>query len=52
MGALNDRFDTLGYLIIALFTGTWLVALAVYHLKRYDRIDVVVTPALAAPRTT
>lgn len=52
VGALSDRFDTLGYLIIALFTGTWLVALAVYHLKRYDRIDVVVTPALAPPRTT
>jgi high-affinity nickel-transport protein len=51
IGALNDHFGTLGYVIIALFTGTWLVALAVYRIKRYDRIDVVVTPTLAPTRT-
>lgn len=52
VGALNDHFGTLGYVIIALFTGTWLVALAVYRFKRYDRIEVVVTPVAATARTT
>ncbi|WP_332878833.1 HoxN/HupN/NixA family nickel/cobalt transporter [Massilia sp. S19_KUP03_FR1] len=52
VGALNDHFGTLGYVIVALFTGTWLVALAVYRVKRYDRIEVVVTPGGATARTT
>ena len=51
VGALNDNFGTLGFIIVALFLGTWLVALAVYRLKRYDRIEVIVTPVVAPPRT-
>ena len=41
---LNHHFGTLGYVIIALFLGTWLVALAVYRIGRYDETDVVVAP--------
>jgi len=52
VGALNDHFGTLGYVIVALFTGTWLIALAVYRARRYDRIDVVLAPDLAPARTT
>ncbi len=51
VGVLNDHFGTLGYVIVALFLGTWLMALAVYRLKRYDRIEVIVTPVVAPPRT-
>jgi high-affinity nickel-transport protein len=54
VAALNDHFGTLGYVIIALFVGTWLVALALYRVRRYDDIDVVLAPparhdSLASP---
>jgi high-affinity nickel-transport protein len=55
IGAVSERFGSLGYVIVALFLGTWLVALAVYRVKRYDDIDVVLAPAPivpAAARTT
>src|ERR1700722_848967 len=31
IGALNDHFGSLGYLIIAIFAGSWLVSVAVYR---------------------
>jgi high-affinity nickel-transport protein len=40
--ALNEHFDLLGWVIVALFLGTWLVALAVYRFRRFDAIDVVI----------
>ena len=49
VGALNAHFGTLGYVIIALFLGTWLVALAVYRFRRYDDIDVVLAPPPGRP---
>ena len=48
VGALSAHFGCLGYVIIGLFLGTWLVALAVYRIKRYDEIDV----RFAAPHPT
>jgi high-affinity nickel-transport protein len=44
VATLNGHFGTLGYVIIALFLGTWLVALAVYRIRRYDETDVVLAP--------
>jgi high-affinity nickel-transport protein len=44
IGALGGHVGMLGYAIIALFAGTWLVALAVYRIRRYDRLDVLVAP--------
>ena len=32
VGALNENFGSLGYLIIAIFVGSWLVSIAVYRL--------------------
>lgn len=52
LATLNDHFGTLGYVIVLLFTGIWLMALVVYRLKRYDRIEVVVTALGAPARTT
>lgn len=48
--ALNDHFDLLGWVIVALFVGTWLVALAVYRIRRYDAIDVVIATGEPAAR--
>jgi high-affinity nickel-transport protein len=39
IGALNDNFGSLGYLIIAIFVGSWLIAIVVYRLGRFDRLE-------------
>jgi high-affinity nickel-transport protein len=40
-GQASQHFGLLGYAIIAVFIASWLISLAVYKLKRYDQIDVV-----------
>jgi nickel/cobalt transporter (NiCoT) family protein len=39
IGTLNGNFGSLGYLIIAVFAGSWLISLAVYRLGRFDRLE-------------
>ena len=39
IGALNDNFGSLGYLIIAIFAGAWIVSIAVYRLGRFDSLE-------------
>ena len=39
VGALNDNFGILGYLIIGIFVASWLASLALYRFKRYDDLD-------------
>jgi high-affinity nickel-transport protein len=39
VGALNDSFGLLGYLIVGLFILAWIVSAAVYRLKGYDRLE-------------
>jgi high-affinity nickel-transport protein len=39
IGALNDNFGSLGYLIIAIFAASWLVSIAIYRLGRLDRLE-------------
>jgi high-affinity nickel-transport protein len=41
VGALNDHFGLIGYLIIGLFAASWLVSMAIYRLRGYDRLDAV-----------
>jgi nickel/cobalt transporter (NiCoT) family protein len=38
--ALNNHFGTLGYLIIAVFAASWIVAALIYRLRGYDRLEV------------
>jgi len=40
IGALNENFGSLGYLIMAIFAGSWLVSIAVYRLGRFDLLEV------------
>ena len=40
IGALNNQFGVLGYLIIAIFAVSWILAVLVYRLKGYDRLDL------------
>ena len=37
---LNEDFGVLGYVIIAVFALAWIVSLAVYRYKGYDRVDL------------
>jgi high-affinity nickel-transport protein len=37
---LNDNFGMLGYLIIALFLLSWLVAAAIYKWRRFDELEL------------
>jgi len=39
IGALNDNFGVLGYVIVGVFVVAWLVSFVVYRLKRYDEIE-------------
>jgi high-affinity nickel-transport protein len=39
--ALNDQFGVLGYLILAIFAVSWILAVLVYRLKGYDRLEPV-----------
>jgi nickel/cobalt transporter (NiCoT) family protein len=39
IGALNDHFGALGYLIVGIFAVSWLVSVVVYRLSGYDRIE-------------
>jgi high-affinity nickel-transport protein len=39
IGALNDNFGAIGYLIIGVFITTWLVSALIYRARGYDRLE-------------
>jgi len=39
IGALNDQFGVIGYLIIAIFAGVWALSAAVYRWRGYHRLE-------------
>ncbi|MEX0752450.1 MAG: HoxN/HupN/NixA family nickel/cobalt transporter [Xanthobacteraceae bacterium] len=40
VGGLNEHLEMLGYLIVAIFVGSWLISMLIYRLRGYDRIEV------------
>ena len=40
IGAINDNFGILGYIIVGIFVLGWLISFLVYRAKRYDEIEV------------
>jgi nickel/cobalt transporter (NiCoT) family protein len=40
IGALNDNFGMLGYVIVGVFVAAWAISYVVYRVKRYDDIEV------------
>jgi high-affinity nickel-transport protein len=40
IGALNDNFGILGYVIVGVFIASWIISYAVYRLNRYDDLDI------------
>jgi nickel/cobalt transporter (NiCoT) family protein len=49
IGSLNDELEMIGYLIVAIFIGSWLLSMLIYRLKGYDRIEVQPSPTSASP---
>jgi high-affinity nickel-transport protein len=41
IAALNEHFGLIGYLIIGVFVVSWVVSLAVYRLRGYDRLSTL-----------
>src|SRR5271155_1836231 len=40
IGAVNDNFGTLGYIIVGIFVLSWLISFLIYRAKGYDEIEV------------
>ena len=40
IGAINDNFGILGYVIIGVFALSWIGSVAFYKFKRYDDLDI------------
>ena len=40
IGALNDNFGILGFIIIGIFIAAWIVSLVIYRYQGFDEIDV------------
>src|SRR6202161_3875651 len=40
IGAINDNFGMLGYVIVGVFVAAWAISYVVYRVKRYDQIEV------------
>jgi high-affinity nickel-transport protein len=39
LGALDEHFGALGFAIVGIFAGCWIVSTALYKLRRYDEVD-------------
>ncbi len=40
IGAINDNFGILGYIIVGIFVLSWLISFLIYRAKGYDEIEV------------
>jgi nickel/cobalt transporter (NiCoT) family protein len=39
IGAINDNFGILGYVIVGIFIAAWLISYLVYRINRYDELE-------------
>jgi len=46
IGAINDNFGILGYIIVGIFILSWLISFIIYRAKRYDEIEIA-TPEVS-----
>ena len=49
IAALNRNFGSIGYLIIAVFIASWIIAAAFYRLKNYDALEIARSSERAPP---
>ncbi|QGZ67089.1 HoxN/HupN/NixA family nickel/cobalt transporter [Paraburkholderia acidisoli] len=43
IGELNDNFGVVGFAVIGIFIGSWIVSALIYRFKRYDDLEVRTT---------
>jgi high-affinity nickel-transport protein len=43
IGALNDNFNTIGFVIIAIFIIAWVGSMLIYHYRGYDHLEIAPT---------
>jgi len=48
LGGLGENFGALGFAIVAIFVGSWIVSTAIYKLRRYDDPPVILSEAPTA----
>jgi high-affinity nickel-transport protein len=44
IAGIGENFGLLGFAIVAIFVGSWLVSTVVYRLRGYDDVDVLIVP--------
>ena len=47
VGAINDNFGTLGYIIVGIFAATWALSVLIYRWKGYDAIEVTIAAPIS-----
>lgn len=45
IGALNDNFGSIGYVVLAIFMASWLGSMLIYRLKGYGALDIEIEAA-------
>ena len=45
LGGIGDNFGTLGFAIVAIFAGSWLVSTLLYRLRGYDKLEAIPIPS-------
>jgi high-affinity nickel-transport protein len=45
IGYLNNNFGVIGFVIIGVFAGSWIISLLIYRMNHYDQIEVNTDPA-------
>ncbi|HEY0295673.1 MAG TPA: HoxN/HupN/NixA family nickel/cobalt transporter [Bordetella sp.] len=51
VGGLNDNFGLIGYIVIAVFVGSWGLSAAIYRIKRFEDLDIPIQPGAPSGRT-
>ena len=47
VATLGDNFGMIGFAIVAIFVGSWVISTVVYRMRGYDDIDVIIAPGPA-----
>jgi nickel/cobalt transporter (NiCoT) family protein len=45
---VNESFDLLGYLIVAVFAAGWIISVLVYRFQNFDQVEEVLSPGSEA----
>ena len=43
IGVLNENFNTLGFIIIGVFMASWLISVAIYYARGFDRVEATMS---------